>query len=97
MTVQQGLGKLSRSCSWLYHALTPFLMCSRWLVHSIASYYGLHTWSITVGEPARREAYVGFHPPAPDSRAGLVTHPVCRAEDIVRPGEELPQPLYAQV
>ncbi|CAD6565865.1 MAG: Thymidylate synthase [Alectoria sarmentosa] len=28
----------------------------RWLVHSIASYYGLRTWSITVGDPARREA-----------------------------------------
>ncbi|OAX78499.1 hypothetical protein ACJ72_07192 [Emergomyces africanus] len=36
----------------------------RWLVHSIASYYGLRTWSITVGNPARREAYVGInHPP----------------------------------
>ncbi|KAJ5225476.1 hypothetical protein N7468_006701 [Penicillium chermesinum] len=68
----------------------------RWLVHSIASYYGLHTWSVTVGEPARREAYVGFRPPAPGSRAGLVTH-ACRAEDFIHPGEELPQPLYAQV
>ena len=34
----------------------------RWLVHSIASYYGLRTWSITVGDPARREAYVGIPP-----------------------------------
>lgn len=75
--------------SSLYH--------SRWLVHSIASYYGLHTWSVTVGEPARREAYVGFRPPAPGSRAGLVTHPACRAEELIKPGEELPQPLYAQV
>ncbi|KAI9678209.1 MAG: hypothetical protein M1817_006154 [Caeruleum heppii] len=33
----------------------------RWLVHSIASYYGLRTWSITVGDPARREAYVGIN------------------------------------
>ena len=32
----------------------------RWLVHSIASYYGLRTWSRTVGDPARREAYVGI-------------------------------------
>ena len=32
----------------------------RWLVHSIASYYGLRTWSVTVGDPARREAYVGI-------------------------------------
>lgn len=32
----------------------------RWLVHSIADYYGLDTWSITTGNPARREAYVGL-------------------------------------
>lgn len=33
----------------------------RWLVHSIAQYYGLRTWSVTVpGDPARREAYVGI-------------------------------------
>ncbi|KAK6600255.1 hypothetical protein H4I96_07581 [Botrytis cinerea] len=32
----------------------------RWLVHSIASYYGLTSRSITVGDPARREAYVGI-------------------------------------
>ena len=70
---------------------------SRWLVHSIASYYGLHTWSVTVGDPARREAYVGFRPPAPGSRAGLVTHPACRAEELIKPGDELPRPLYAQV
>lgn len=77
--------------------LTSSSTCSRWLVHSIASYYGLHTWSVTVGEPARREAYVGFRAPAPGSRAGLVTHPTCRAEELIKPGEELPQPLYAQV
>ncbi|KAJ5675760.1 hypothetical protein N7462_008657 [Penicillium macrosclerotiorum] len=69
----------------------------RWLVHSIASYYGLHTWSVTVGNPARREAYVGFRPPAPGTRVGLITHPTCRAEELIKPGEELPQPLYAQV
>ncbi|MCJ1409652.1 hypothetical protein MMC19_003734 [Ptychographa xylographoides] len=28
----------------------------RWLVHSIATYYDLRTWSVTVGDPARREA-----------------------------------------
>ena len=32
----------------------------RWLVHSIATYYGLETWSVTTGEPARREAYIGL-------------------------------------
>ncbi|EGC48628.1 conserved hypothetical protein [Histoplasma capsulatum var. duboisii H88] len=38
---------------------------SRWLVHSLASYYGLRTWSVTVGNPARREAYVGINHPQP--------------------------------
>lgn len=38
----------------------------RWLVHSIATYYGLETWSVTKGSPARREAYVGLkHKAAP--------------------------------
>ncbi|MCJ1264161.1 hypothetical protein MMC22_004032 [Lobaria immixta] len=32
----------------------------RWLVHSLGSYYGLRSWSVTVGDPARREAYVGI-------------------------------------
>ncbi|QIX01238.1 hypothetical protein AMS68_006755 [Peltaster fructicola] len=32
----------------------------RYLVHSIATYYGLKTWSVTTGNPARREAYVGL-------------------------------------
>jgi len=32
----------------------------RWLVHHIGVYYGLNTWSITVGNPARREAYIGL-------------------------------------
>ena len=48
----------------------------RWLVHSIASYYGLRTWSVTKGDPARREAYVGIllhqgngRPPSPVLRA----------------------------
>ncbi|KAG8531539.1 uncharacterized protein KY384_003168 [Bacidia gigantensis] len=27
----------------------------RWLVHNIATYYGLSTWSRTIGDPARRE------------------------------------------
>ncbi|GAB7339650.1 hypothetical protein MBLNU457_6236t1 [Dothideomycetes sp. NU457] len=36
----------------------------RWLVHSIGTYYGLETWSVTTGNPARREAYVGLKEPA---------------------------------
>ncbi|KAJ5543120.1 Single-stranded nucleic acid binding R3H, partial [Penicillium sp. DV-2018c] len=66
----------------------------RWLVHSIASYYGLHTWSVSVED--RREAYVGFRSPAPGSRAGLVSH-ACHSEVLVKPGEDLPRPLYAQI
>ncbi|KAL2866862.1 uncharacterized protein BJX67DRAFT_118315 [Aspergillus lucknowensis] len=71
----------------------------RWLVHSIASYYGLHTWSVTVGTPARREAYVGFYPPSPGKRAELLSHPSmsCRTEALIQPGKELPQPLWSQV
>ncbi|PLB50577.1 hypothetical protein P170DRAFT_508743 [Aspergillus steynii IBT 23096] len=74
----------------------------RWLVHSIASYYGLHTWSVTVGEPARREAYVGFHPPTGGSRAtGLFGGPLgsgtCHLETRSQTEDELPRPLWAQV
>lgn len=32
----------------------------RWLIHHIGVYYGLKTWSVTVGSPARREAYIGL-------------------------------------
>ncbi|KAL4812645.1 R3H-associated N-terminal domain-containing protein [Aspergillus spinulosporus] len=71
----------------------------RWLVHSIASYYGLHTWSVTVGSPARRVAYVGFYPPSPGSRADLLSQPPSRCHDkvLIQPGEKLPRPLWSQV
>ncbi|KAF2199210.1 hypothetical protein GQ43DRAFT_442692 [Delitschia confertaspora ATCC 74209] len=32
----------------------------RFLIHHIGNYYGLRTWSVTVGNPARREAYIGL-------------------------------------
>ena len=32
----------------------------RWLVHRLGVYYDLKTWSVTVGNPARREAYIGL-------------------------------------
>lgn len=56
----------------------------RWLVHSIATYYGLRTWSVTVGDPARREAYVGIK----------------KVESTSRPlssGADLPRPLWGMV
>lgn len=55
----------------------------RWLVHSIATYYGLRTWSRTVGDPARREAYVGLG----DKRSALN----CEAK------LELPKPLWGMI
>lgn len=54
----------------------------RWLVHSLAEYYGLSSRSITVGLPpnAKREAYVGI-------RGGYVE----------KVGEGLPRPLWGLV
>lgn len=57
---------------------------SRYLVHSIATYYGLQTWSITTGDPARREAYVG-----------LKVHPKTRRPTLTH--SEMPRPLWAVV
>ncbi|MCJ1455783.1 hypothetical protein MMC28_006139 [Mycoblastus sanguinarius] len=54
----------------------------RWLVHSLATYYGLRTWSVTVGDPARREAYVGI---PPEQGSGRPPSPV------------LPRPLWGMV
>ena len=59
---------------------SPGLQWSRrWLVHSIATYYGLQTWSVTVGDPARREAYVGI-PPTLDR--GRPLSPVLQARPL---------------
>lgn len=57
---------------------------SRYLVHSIAQYYGLKTWSITTGNPAWRQAYVG-----------LKTDPKTRRPSLTR--SEMPRPLWAVV
>ncbi|MCJ1436706.1 hypothetical protein MMC27_006088 [Xylographa pallens] len=58
----------------------------RWLVHSIATYYDLKTWSVTVGDPARREAYVGIKLQSGGMGEGKVM------------GEEgLPRPLWGMV
>lgn len=55
----------------------------RWLVHHIGVYYGLTTWSVTVGTPARREAYIGIKDAM---RTG--GRPVC---------SPLPTPLWGMV
>jgi len=58
----------------------------RWLVHHIGVYYGLKTWSVTVGNPARREAYVGLK--GAKLQAGNTGSQVCGT---------LPRPLYGLV
>ena len=63
---------------FLFCRVEIFIECRRWLVHSIAEYYGLRTWSVTVGDPARREAYVGIK--GPDKGESVRV--------------ELPRPLY---
>lgn len=57
---------------------------ARWLVHHIGMYYGLKTWSVTVGDPARREAYVGLK----DSKLRTGGKTVCGP---------LPRPLWGLV
>ncbi|KAH8787614.1 R3H-associated N-terminal domain-containing protein [Hyaloscypha finlandica] len=56
----------------------------RWLVHSIAAYYGLSSRSVTVGNPRRREAYVGIR----EMKAGR------RLSDV---SGELPRPLWGMI
>lgn len=58
----------------------------RWLVHHIGVYYGLNTWSVTVGNPARREAYIGVK--GAKLRTGNSGTMICRP---------LPRPLFALV
>lgn len=63
----------------------------RWLVHSIASYYNLRTWSRTIGKPPRREAYVGIPEAMLRTRAGgAIT-------DATEKAIDLPRPLYVLV
>jgi hypothetical protein len=71
----------SRRFCWIiadFH-LSP----SRYLVHAIAIYYGLKTWSVSTTD-GRREAYVG-----------LKEDPVTRRPSLVK--SELPRPLWAVV
>lgn len=54
----------------------------RWLVHSLAEYYGLSSRSVTVGMPpnTKREAYVGI-----------------KGMDVEKIGEALPRPLWGLI
>ncbi|EHL03273.1 R3H [Glarea lozoyensis ATCC 20868] len=62
----------------------------RWLVHSIAAYYGLSSRSVTVGNPARREAYVGI-------KTKEVVMTTGRRVSSPEFDIELPRPLYGLV
>lgn len=52
---------------WVCH--TDSCADRRWLVHSIATYYGLKTWSVTNG--GLREAYIGLKEPGSPARIEL--------------------------
>lgn len=59
---------------------------ARWLVHSIASYYGLTSRSVTVGDPEmKREIWVGIR----DMKSG-------RGKSTMRESE-LPRPLWGMI
>ncbi|EED18304.1 conserved hypothetical protein [Talaromyces stipitatus ATCC 10500] len=72
----------------------PGAVFGRWLVHSIATYYGLYTWSVTSGSPERRQAYVGLNPPVSSTHLADLTH---GSSLRIKPGEPLPKPLWVQV
>ncbi|TVY25313.1 hypothetical protein LHYA1_G005427 [Lachnellula hyalina] len=63
----------------------------RWLVHSIAEYYGLSSRSITVGNPARREAYVAI------KQIGIKSGHCRSREPAMAYNHDLPRPLYGLV
>ncbi|KAK6346849.1 hypothetical protein TWF696_006955 [Orbilia brochopaga] len=57
----------------------------RWLVHSIALYYGLRSWSVTRGNPAVRVAFVGAQPKEKKK---------IMAGALVKRPDALPRPLW---
>ncbi|EEA24552.1 hypothetical protein TMatcc_007655 [Talaromyces marneffei ATCC 18224] len=75
-------------------AQDPGAVFGRWLVHSIATYYGLYTWSVSSGTPERRQAYVGLSPPASSVQPPDLTH---ESALRIKPGEPLPKPLWVQI
>jgi hypothetical protein len=55
----------------------------RFLVHALGRYYDLDSWSVTVGDPAMREAYVRIK----------------NEKDLVagKPPQFLPRPMWTMV
>jgi hypothetical protein len=63
---------------------------ARWLVHSIASYYGLTSRSVTVGDPEmKREIWVGIREMKSGAGSG-------REKSMMRESE-LPRPLWGMI
>lgn len=71
---------------------------ARWLVHHIGVYYGLPTWSVTVGNPARRESYIGVKSPtyAPATHATRANDATTVSTPTAT-ATKLPRPLYGLV
>ncbi|KAL1953122.1 hypothetical protein VTO42DRAFT_3581 [Malbranchea cinnamomea] len=69
----------------------------RWLVHSLASYYGLRTWSVTVGNPPRREAYVGIDPAFWKQRLQYLSSVKMATGRSIQPNDLLPSPLWVSI
>ena len=89
------------------HFLELMMINRRWLVHCVATYYGLHTYSITVGDPARREAYVSLLSSSLSSSLGVcgtsqlrraaTTNTITTTNAIPHELNFLPQPLWGLV
>jgi hypothetical protein len=60
---------------------------NRYLVHALGAYYGLDTWSVTTGNPPRREAYVGVREKGHKRRSSRDGPPVL----------QMPRPMWARV
>ena len=74
-----------RESSWFVFASGAGLTLTlrRFLVHSLGRYYGLDSWSVTVGDPAMRESYVSIK----------------REGDLLsgKPAQFLPRPMWTMV
>jgi hypothetical protein len=78
------LGAICSSWFECDRMLTCAVLCRRYLVHAIGTYYGLKTWSVTTGSPARREAYVSLDVDGKTKRPSLSS-------------ADMPRPLWAVI
>lgn len=82
--------------SWCIANLCLLPFCnSRWIVHSLAAYYGLSTWSVTSGE--RREAYVGIPRLPAHAKARTKKRSTSSSASTTVSAPILPQPLWMSI